>query len=352
MPRITMDGNPKTFGTKLEINADIWDLKIGRDLGKSAEATRVNKKLDNIRGRIDKVQTKLNKIDRKEYTLYILYFYKNLVIPMENIIIESINDYLNVIENHSNYMSGNLKWYRAENELFIKTQLIPGLFREYILGPSTVQEFYIKESSTRGSFKIEAYPYMTNSMLLENNLTTNFIMQHYGAQTRLLDWSDNALIALFFAVENIKCKYDGIIWNLDPLILNASTTKYSKRIDNDELKIYTSLNPSEEIENYFNIDYLSVKSDNTKYPIAIKPHYLDTRMKNQGSCFTLHGHDRNGLLNHPFVDKFLSKIVIPHKHFRKIKRDLFQLGVSYDTVYPGLEGISKKVVYSYDEYFI
>ncbi|VTP93979.1 Arm DNA-binding domain-containing protein [Sphingobacterium daejeonense] len=40
MPRITMDGNPKTFGTKLEINADIWDLKIGRDLGKKCRSNK------------------------------------------------------------------------------------------------------------------------------------------------------------------------------------------------------------------------------------------------------------------------------------------------------------------------
>jgi len=55
MARITIDGIPKTFGTKLEINADNWDLKFGRVLGKSAQALSVNKKLDNIRGRIDAI---------------------------------------------------------------------------------------------------------------------------------------------------------------------------------------------------------------------------------------------------------------------------------------------------------
>ncbi|AZA58668.1 MULTISPECIES: site-specific integrase [Flavobacteriales] len=55
MARITIDGVAKTFGTKLEINAENWDLKFGRVLGKSAEALKVNKKLDNIRGRIDTI---------------------------------------------------------------------------------------------------------------------------------------------------------------------------------------------------------------------------------------------------------------------------------------------------------
>ena len=55
MARITIDGVPKTFGTKLEINPNIWDLKFGRVEGKSAQALSINKKLDNIRGRIDKI---------------------------------------------------------------------------------------------------------------------------------------------------------------------------------------------------------------------------------------------------------------------------------------------------------
>lgn len=53
--RITIDGTPKTFGTKLEINPNNWDLKYGRVGGKSAKALSINQKLDNIRGRIDKI---------------------------------------------------------------------------------------------------------------------------------------------------------------------------------------------------------------------------------------------------------------------------------------------------------
>lgn len=55
MARITIDGTPKTMGTKLEIDPNIWDLKFGRVEGKSAKALSVNQKLDNIRGRIDKI---------------------------------------------------------------------------------------------------------------------------------------------------------------------------------------------------------------------------------------------------------------------------------------------------------
>src|SRR5690606_39130983 len=55
MARITIDGTPKTMGTKLEIDPNIWGLKFGRVEGKSAKALSINQKLDNIRGRIDKI---------------------------------------------------------------------------------------------------------------------------------------------------------------------------------------------------------------------------------------------------------------------------------------------------------
>lgn len=55
MARITIDGTPKTFATKLEISPNSWDLKHGRVQGKSVQALNINQKLDNIRGRIDKI---------------------------------------------------------------------------------------------------------------------------------------------------------------------------------------------------------------------------------------------------------------------------------------------------------
>lgn len=55
MGRITIDGTPKTFGTKLEIDPNTWDLKHGRVQGKSTVAVNTNQKLDKIRVRINKI---------------------------------------------------------------------------------------------------------------------------------------------------------------------------------------------------------------------------------------------------------------------------------------------------------
>ncbi len=52
---ITELASRKTFGTKLEIDPNNWDLKHGRVQCKMVKTLGINKKLENIQGRIDKI---------------------------------------------------------------------------------------------------------------------------------------------------------------------------------------------------------------------------------------------------------------------------------------------------------
>jgi len=46
-------------------------------------------------------------------------------------------------------------------------------------------------------------------------------MQHSGAPTGLLDWTEAALIALYFAVRDKKDETDAAVWVLEPWLLNG-----------------------------------------------------------------------------------------------------------------------------------
>ena len=52
-----------------------------------------------------------------------------------------------------------------------------------------------------------------------------FIMQHHGTPTRLLDWSENAMVAIAFATQYRKDKHkdkDAVVWCLNPVEFNSN----------------------------------------------------------------------------------------------------------------------------------
>ena len=67
MVRITINGDMTQFNTKLDVHPDLWDAKLGRARGKSAESANLNRMLDNIRGSISTHYTKL--VDSKGFAL-------------------------------------------------------------------------------------------------------------------------------------------------------------------------------------------------------------------------------------------------------------------------------------------
>ena len=54
------------------------------------------------------------------------------------------------------------------------------------------------------------------------------LMQHYGLHTRLLDWSESPLVALYFALAN-NSDSDAAVWVLNPLKMNKAM-KYGEYV--------------------------------------------------------------------------------------------------------------------------
>jgi hypothetical protein len=170
-----------------------------------------------------------------------------------------------------------------------------------------------------------------------------FLMQHYGAPTRLLDWTGNPLAALYFAIvegrEDVK-KEDAAVWVFDPWRWN--------KLHGDGLG-GPALPDWEETEPY--LPDLEEACDGNRvqkdWPIAIEPPSIDRRLASQTARFLLYGKkkdlikaaNRTDLGSRSKKQSRLVQIVIASKRLEGIRRELDDVGINHRILFPDLQGL-------------
>ena len=125
---------------------------------------------------------------------------------MANKIITNIEDFIQAVRSDSlSWHPREPKWFRGERNS--DTPLLPTLYRDALAQ---------YENPLLQMFRARAAGYHDAVPDVERTDQWLFLAQHVGLPTRLLDWTEGALLGLHFAL-----KYrEPIVWMLNPLDLN------------------------------------------------------------------------------------------------------------------------------------
>lgn len=193
-----------------------------------------------------------------------------------------------------------------------------------------------------------------------------FLKQHYKVKTRLLDWTESALVALYFALSGEHQKEDdAVVYLLLPFVLNNFSIQTLKNdTDINAYMIFSTIDEISKKDTLFNEKSelrinqllskyykLDVDENEKQYPIALYPPYLDERMAAQQACFTLFGNIYNGLTIKDIEKDFIYSISIPARKKHKILEELRILGFSDLSIFPDLDGLGNSINTEYQSVF-
>lgn len=152
------------------------------------------------------------------------------------------------------------------------------------------------------------------------------IAQHYGLPTRLLDWTESATTALFFAC--LKPTVDGLVFLINPIELNRRGDLSRSRI----------LDPQADHELILKFLRAGAREAGRRsYPVAVNPIWGSERIIAQRGAFTLHGSMFS--LDDAGEDNVPSLVAIPilREAKARLRSELRRVGVDEMTLFPELE---------------
>ena len=169
-----------------------------------------------------------------------------------------------------------------------------------------------------------------------------FMMQHSGAPTRLLDWTEGALIGLYFAVRDNDGDNDAAVWLLEPWWLNKYVVGNSEVIP-PGARVGMAKEDADRYDPWLPRRF-AIKPKLPKFPVAVYASHIVPRISTQRSCFTVHGRQVDGLEEIAQApDAGLVKVVIPGACTQRIKQELVICGIDEVTIYPDLDGLGRSL---------
>jgi len=223
--------------------------------------------------------------------------------------ISSFDEYIQTISKLKNHFTDDLILFRGQT---CNKPLRPSLGRKEILETGeNIKDF---EKEIFDDFKKRYIAY--SKVKCDNNWDLLALAQHHGLPTRLMDWTESALVALWFATER----------------------------EDEEVGVVFILIPEK-------TDILDVTQKETGDVFSRKatkffcPNHISERITAQSGWFSCHViNSNNAFFKLESMSKYknkLKKITIKKNIFPEIRSKLNLMGINGSTVYPDLVGLSK-----------
>jgi hypothetical protein len=190
--------------------------------------------------------------------------------------------------------------------------LLPRLAR---LKLRTGKSILAAEASMFNDFHLRALPYL--DIDTEDEWEWLALAQHHGMPTRLLDWTINPMVALWFAVAGPpKDNGHGVVWIF--------------RVEDRDLI-------EDEDEDPF-------AGDKTR---VFQPRHITPRIIAQSGWFTSHKYLEAGrfiaLERNSKYKKRLTKLTVPPSQFSKLRKSLDRNGFNSATLFADLSGLTRHI---------
>jgi hypothetical protein len=263
--------------------------------------------------------------------------------------IKSLSDFTQKIEGLLGAAGPGGNWYRGIGR-GNTYKLEPSLYRH---ASRKIEELLRIESRMLQDFTGSI---MINQGASDDNdkstLKTLFYMQHYGVPTRLLDWSTNPFIALYFALTGAdSSKEDAAVWVIDPAAWNEKVMEHVSWGKSGPLN-YTDV-----ADNYGPYKLLKDTHDPSQLKsllggaACVLGIASNARMFAQRGVFSMFGRSLTPMEEQFAAEKYppksLTKIVIPKGLVNDLLSLLLKIGYTDSVSYPDVSGLAMEIKRTY-----
>jgi hypothetical protein len=252
-------------------------------------------------------------------------------------LVETLKDFGDAVESILTLPS-EARWYRGIGN--VSYELQPSLFRHPSIATKKPLDL---EQQLLVRFRQRSIPYLNQR--IDDDWELLFLMQHHGVPTRLLDWTENPYIALYFALTscNTDPKTDDYpdccVWSLDPIAWNRAVLDHISYTDGVLVASDERLNAHKPgvKEHVF-----------SKKPVAMYGSYNSPRIVAQRGTFMVFGSDISPMESvkagsEAITDDVLRKLKIPGSKVPTVLKSLTSIGYTDSVIFPDLDGLAREI---------